>query len=135
MKRKRPIIFFWALILVPTLILSAFALHLLSNEQKRINQTGISALTDRVQTISETIHLTVETVQDNIASSLFELEQDNLLEVLISWEETNPLIRNVFIYNVDKKLEYPVQGMASTKEEQRFVTRFDSLFSGYYMFS
>ncbi len=130
MTSKRSIIFFWALILVPTLILSAFALHLLSNEQKRINQTGIGSLTDRAQTISETIHLTVETVQENIASSLLKLEQDNLLEGLISWEETNPLIRNVFIYNADKKLEYPLQGKASTEEEQRFMARYNSLFSG-----
>ncbi len=130
MTSKRSIILFWALILVPTLILSAFALRLLSNEQKRIDQTGITVLTDRAQTISETIHLTVETVQENIASSLLGLDQNNLLNVLVSWEEINPLIRNVFIYNSDKTLEYPVQGMASTREEQLFINRYDSLFSG-----
>ncbi len=130
MTSKRSIILFWALILVPTLILSAFALRLLSNEQKRINQTGLTVLTDRAQTISETIHLTIETVQENITSSLLELDQNNLMAVLISWEEINPLIRNVFIYNSDKTLEYPVKGMASTKEEQRFIARYNSLFSG-----
>jgi len=130
MTSKRSIILFWALILVPTLILSAFALRLLSNEQKRINQTGINTLTDRAQTISETIHLTVQTVQDNITASLLNLRPDVLLAELISWEETNPLIRNIFIFNSDKKLEYPVQGLASTKEEQRFINRYDSLFTG-----
>lgn len=130
MTSKRSIIIFWALFLVPTLIISGIAFRLLSHEQERINRAAIQALSERAKTISETIHITVEAVQENLTQSLLDIDQDNLQKTLLVWEETNPLVRNVFIYQKDRELEYPVRGMESTLEERRFITRYDSLFSG-----
>ena len=130
MTSKRSIIIFWALFLVPTLIISGIAFRLLSHEQERINRAAIQALSERAKTISETIHITVEAVQENLTQSLLDIDQDNLQKTLLVWEETNPLVRNVFIYQKNRELEYPVRGMESTLEERRFITRYDSLFSG-----
>ncbi len=130
MTSKRSIIIFWALFLVPTLIIAIIAFKLLSHEQERINRSAIDALSQRATLISETIHLTIETVQDNLTKSLFGLDSDKLIKKLIEWEETNPLVRNVFVYKNKKNLEYPVRGLESTLEQRRFIARYDSLFSG-----
>ncbi|MCD4676437.1 MAG: HAMP domain-containing histidine kinase [Desulfobacula sp.] len=130
MTSKRSIIIFWALFLVPTLIIAGIAFRLLAHEQDRINRSAIRVLSERVKNISETIHLTVEAVQENLTQSLLDIDQDNLQKTLVEWEETNPLVRNVFIYKNSRDLEYPVRGMESTLEERRFIFRYDSLFSG-----
>ncbi len=129
MKTKRSIIVFWALFLMPTLIIAGIAFKLLSHEQERINQSAINALSQRAEAISQTIHITIETIQDNLKQSLFDIDQNDLATTLLRWEGTNPLVRNVFIYK-NQDLEYPVKGMESTLEERRFITRYDALFSG-----
>ena len=130
MTSKRSIIIFWALFLVPTFIIAGIAARLLSHEQDRINRSAIHALSERANAISDTIHLTVEAVQENLTQSLLDIDQKNLQKTLLVWEETNPLVRNIFIYKKDRILEYPVRGMESTLEERRFISRYDSLFSG-----
>ena len=130
MTSKKTIIIFWALFLVPTLIIAIIAFKLLSHEQERINKSALDALSERATIISETIHLTIQAVQDNFTQSLLVLDQGKLEKKLIEWEETNPLVRNVFVYKKDKNLEYPVRGLESTLEERLFIARYDSLFSG-----
>ncbi|MBU1344442.1 MAG: HAMP domain-containing histidine kinase [Proteobacteria bacterium] len=130
MTSKRSIIIFWALVLVPTLIMAMVAFKLLSHEQERISQSAIHALSERAKTISETIHLTIEAVQENLQQSLLDIDPDQLKKNLMEWEATNPLVRNVFVYKMDKRLEYPVRGMESTLEERQFISRYDALFSG-----
>jgi len=129
MKTKRSIIVFWALFLMPTLIITGIAFKLLSHEQERINQSAINALSQRAEAISQTIHITIETIQDNLKQSLFDIDENDLVTTLLRWEGTNPLVRNVFIYK-NQDLEYPVKGMESTLEERRFITRYDALFLG-----
>ncbi len=130
MKRKRSILIFWALFLVPTLIITVAALNMLSHEQERINRSAVQSLTDRAEAISDTIHLTIETIQNNLSLSLQDLDEKTLKDKLIEWEESNPLVRNVFIFNSLKQLEYPVRGMESTLEERRFIARYEPFFSG-----
>ncbi len=129
MKNRRSIIVFWALFLVPTLIIAVIALQLLSHEQERINQSAINALSQRAKAVSQTIHITIETIQENLKQSLLSIDHKNLETTLLLWEETNPLVRNVFIRR-DQGLEYPVKGMESTFEERQFMARYDALFSG-----
>lgn len=127
---KRSIVLFWALFLVPTLIMAGVAFTLLSHEQERINKSSMQGLVEKAKTISETIHLTIEAVQENLTRSLLDIEQGNLLDTLLTWEKTNPLVRNVFIFQNGRELDYPVSGMESTPEERQFIVRYDSLFSG-----
>ena len=134
MTSKRSIIFFWALFFVPTLIMAAAAFRLLLHEQERINRANVEALTQQAQTIAQTIHLTLEGVRDNLTQSLRNLPADKIKENLLEWERINPLVRNVFIWDKEKKLIYPKQGMASTNEERLFTSRYAGLFSGRHRF-
>ncbi len=129
MRKKRSIIFFWALLLVPTLIMAGVAARLLYHEQERINRSNLLALTERAQTIAQSIHLTIEAVKDNLTQSLVIIPPEKLKPTLLDWEMTNPLVRNVFIFKRNT-LVYPVKGMASTLEERRFMARYDALFTG-----
>ncbi|MEX1313941.1 MAG: HAMP domain-containing sensor histidine kinase, partial [Desulfotignum sp.] len=126
----RSIIFFWALILVPTLFMSGAAYRLLSHEQDRISRSAQEALMERAAAISETIHVTVDTVKDNLVQSLMAIDPGVLKQTLQDWEKSNPLVRNVFVFDPEEKLIYPVKGMAATSEQRQFIARFDALFSG-----
>lgn len=130
MTKKRSIIIFWALFLVPTLITAGMAARLLWHEQERINQSAIAALSERAQAVCDSIHITIEAVQENLAQALLKIDSKNLKKNLFTWERTNPLVRNVFIYQQGRDLIYPVRGMESTLEERQFIDRYASLFSG-----
>jgi signal transduction histidine kinase len=130
MTRMRSIIFFWVLILVPSLFMSGAAYRLLSHEQERIGRAAQEAMMERAAAISETIHVTIETVKDNLIRSLVEIDPGLLKQTLLDWEKTNPLVRNVFVFEPGNKLIYPVKGMAGTPEQRQFIARFEALFSG-----
>jgi signal transduction histidine kinase len=57
------------------------------------------------------------------------IDPNTLIPVLVSWESDNPLVRNVFVWKKNRLL-YPVEGMASTPEERRFIGRYEALFTG-----
>lgn len=130
MTHRRSILFFWVLILVPTLVMSGAAYRLLSHEQERLNRSAREALMARAAAISETIHLTVDTVRDNLVQALMAIDPGKLGPTLQDWEKTNPLVRNVFIFEPKDTLIYPEKGMAATPEQQQFIARFHGLFSG-----
>lgn len=130
MTGRSSILIFWTLLLVPALILAGVAFRLLSHEQTRIRQTRDDTLLDQARVIARSIDLSLETVQGNLTASLVDIDPKDLEPRLISWEKHNPLIRNVFIYNPEKGLEYPEHTMAATREERQFSDRFSPLFSG-----
>ncbi|EFK10435.1 ATPase/histidine kinase/DNA gyrase B/HSP90 domain protein [delta proteobacterium NaphS2] len=128
--KKRSILFYWLLIFFPALIISISAFQLLSHEQERINRMAVASAEDRARTIGETLQITVEAVEDELLSSLREIPERDLENTLLGWEQSNPLIRNVFIWDRHSGLKYPASGLASTSEERQFIIRFDGLFSG-----
>lgn len=130
MTNKRLIILFWVLLMVPALIISAAALRLLLHEQERINRSVLVSLTDRARSVALAIHETVRGVEERLSQALVEIDPQHLQDTLLSWEQTNPLVRNVFIWQEDTLLSYPVEGMVSTREERDFMNRFESFFSG-----
>jgi signal transduction histidine kinase len=69
-------------------------------------------------------------VEVELQQALYEVPGQRLVDTLLEWEATNPLIRNVFVWDGATGLEYPPAGMAATAEERQFTDRFDGLFSG-----
>ena len=126
MQSRRFIILFWTLLLVPAVIISVVAFKLLLHEQERINRSTITSLTERARIIAQSIHITVKEVEESLSKALIDIDPDKLEPTLLFWEETNPLIRNVFIWEKQSLLKYPVKGMAATYEERQFVNRFDA---------
>lgn len=128
--KRRSIILYWLLLLVPTLLIGAAGIQLLRHEQERLNQVERSSALDRAEALAETLQITVEAVEYDIAEALRSIAHDGLIETLLEWEATNPLIRNVFTWKPGVGLQYPQPGNSATTEERRFVARYDALFSG-----
>ena len=127
---KRSILLYWMLILVPAVVISAAAFRLIYHEQERINGLAVASIEDRTETIGDTLQITVEAVEEELSRALLNIPEDKLQDTLLEWVDTNPLVRNVFIWDENSGLRYPVSGMASTSEERHFISRFDGLFSG-----
>ena len=127
---KRSILLYWMLILVPAVVISAAAFRLIYHEQERINGLAVASIEDRTETIGDTLQITVEAVEEELSRALLNIPEDKLQDTLLEWVDTNPLVRNVFIWDDNSGLRYPVSGMASTSEERHFISRFDGLFSG-----
>ena len=115
---------------MPTLLIAGAALHLLKNEQERIALAAVHGLSLQAAAVGESIHLTIETVQENLDQALLEIPRDAVQKELVRWEDTNPLVRNVFVWQPGKGLLYPPGGMASTSEERQFIDRYGELFQG-----
>ncbi len=128
--KKRTIISYWLIILIPTLLISFYFFKLLSHERERLENEALLTVKNQAEQIAETIRITMDTVEDELGNALINIDDRNLKEVLLSFEKTNPLVRNVFIYNNESGLKYPYKGISSTKEEKLFTQRYDAFFSG-----
>ena len=128
--KKRSIIYYWLLLLVPTFVIGIFAFQLLRHEQERINQEVRFSARDRAQAIAETLQITVAAVEDGLSEALCAIEDGRLTETLLEWEESNPLLRNVFVWRPKAGLQYPILGATMTLEEKKFSARYGALFSG-----
>ena len=128
--KKRSIILYWLLLLVPTFVIGIFAFRLIRHEQERIDQEVRFSARDRAQVIAETLQLTVAGVEDGLSEALCGIQGNRLTETLLEWEKGNPLLRNVFVWRPKVGLQYPMPGVSSTSEERRFRARYDALFSG-----
>ncbi len=128
--KKRAIIIYWLLMLIPAVAVCLAASRLLVHEQERIVQLGQTSRSERARTIAETLQITVDAVEVELQQALYKIPGHRLVDTLLEWEATNPLIRNVFLWDEATGLEYPLAGMASTVEERQFMDRFDGLFSG-----
>lgn len=128
--KKRTILFYWLFLLVPTCVIGVSAFYLILHEQERINQEALSSARDRARTIAEAIMLTVEAFEGEFTHALSVIPEDRLTKTLLTWEDSNPLVRNVFIWDRVQGLQYPPSGAAATAEEKRFAVRYHALFSG-----
>ncbi|MCP4682204.1 MAG: hypothetical protein GY864_07710, partial [Desulfobacterales bacterium] len=127
---KRLIILYWMLLLIPTIVISISVFHLLGHEQERINHAARSSAMERASSIAETLQVTIDAVEDELTETMFQIPAANLERTLLKWEESNPLVRNIFIWKPEGGLQYPLSGTAATNEERRFVARYMALFSG-----
>lgn len=129
MNKPKWFIIAWLLLLVPTLLLGVGALRLLQGEQARLVDSSRLAAADRVQAIAGNIDLAIDEVQDGLLDTLRSLPQPNLFEQLNDWKRTNPLVRNVFIWQSGHGLLLPDPEQPAGEEEAAFVRRYLPLFS------
>jgi len=127
---KRSIIFFWLLLLIPTLLVAAGAFRLLRHEQARLDTVRVSAARDRGGALADSLQITLSEIKEMLLVSLQAVEPERLVETLGAWEAENYLVRNVFVWEPDKGLVFPEPGAGTTNEEKSFINRYDALFSG-----
>ena len=131
MTNRKKIILYWILLIIPSAIIVGVSFQLIRHEQERINQSALASLTDRSTAVSEYIRITVKDVETALTESLFNIPENAVKRTLLAWAETNPLVRNVFICDANKRRPiYPTSGKESTNEEQLFLQRYERLFSG-----
>lgn len=127
--KSRAIVLYWLLLLVPTLGAGLFMLQLLRHEGERLALTETAALQNKARVLADEIALTVDEAKDGLIETLRVIPSTNL--ELSHWERANPLIRNVFVWDVArKKLVQPDEQNGITGEQSAFVRRYADLFAG-----
>ena len=127
---KRAIIFFWLLLLIPTLLIAAGAMRLLRHEQARIDALRVTAAREMGGALGDTLQITISEIKAELLASLQAIAPEHREATLGAWAAENYLVRNVFIWDPEQGLQLPSPAQGITREEQRFIDRFDALFSG-----
>lgn len=126
--KSRAIFFCWLLLLVPTLAAGGLLLALLQREQARIGRAVADDARERSALVAESVALAVNDVEEDMIRALREVPPEHLREVLLDWQATHPLVRNVFMWHPVDGLALP-DASALTGEEHRFIERYDALFN------
>jgi len=127
---KRAIIFFWLLLLVPTLLIAAGAMRLIRHEQDRLDAMRVTTAREMGGTLADSLQITIAEIKEELLTSLRAAVPDQLARTLRTWETENYLVRNVFIWDPRRGLQLPDPGAGTTNEEKRFISRYEALFSG-----
>lgn len=128
--KKRFVILFWLLLLVPTFLISAALFQLLRNEQVRMVEAVYSTASERARSIAETIQLTTKGVQQTVTQALLVLPPDDLKVQLLGFGRATDLVSNPFIWSPQQGLLFPGPEDTLSAGEERFVERYRALFSG-----
>lgn len=129
---KRAIIFFWLLLLIPTLLIAAGATRLLRHEQARIDAMRVTMAREMGGTLADSLQITIAEIKAELLASLRAVAPGQLVQTLRSWETENYLVRNVFIWEPRRGLRLPDPQAGTTNEEKSFINRYEALFSGRY---
>ena len=125
-------IWYWLLLLIPTLAAGIFMLRLLRHDGERLALVETAAQRDRARALADNIALSVDDAKEGLLEALRDLPATNRVEALRAWERTNPLIRNVFLWKTaTKALQYPGAAYGVTREQSGFIRRYADLFSGH----
>lgn len=122
----------WLLLLIPTLMLGVGALYLLKGEDARLASSARATASDRIAAIAGNLDLAIAEVKDALIETLRSLPHNGFMQqsdLLEDWKHSNPLVRNVFIWEQGRGLRYPDPEMPSSDEEADFVRRYLSLFA------
>jgi signal transduction histidine kinase len=126
---KTRLLIAWLLLLIPTLILGVGALRLLENEESRLIGQAKETARSRVLAIADSIDVSVTEVKNGLLDTLRSLPQRSLIEQLDDWKRTNPLVRNVFVWQQGRGLLHPDPEQPASDEEAIFIRRYLMLFA------
>ena len=127
---SRRIFLYWLLLLVPTLVVGAGAIHLLRREQARLAERGAyadearrAAIAARARLIVENVELLVGEVEAGLLDALAVEPGGDLDSFLEEWEKTNPLVRTAFRATAAGRMVWP-DVRTSDEEARGFLRRF-----------
>jgi signal transduction histidine kinase len=129
MLKSRLIILAWLLLLVPTLLLGVGALRLLQSEEARLLSSQRAAASDRASAIAANFDLAIDEVQDGLQGTLRRFAPEDLAQQLHAWKRSNPLVRNIFVWQQGRGLLDPNPEQPASDEESAFVRRYLPLFA------
>ncbi len=129
---RSKLIIIWLLLLIPTLMLGFGALYLLKGEEARLASSARETANDRISAIAGNLDLAIGEVKDGLIETLSNLPYNGFMQqtdLLEEWKRSNPLVRNVFIWEKGRGLLYPDPKKPSSDEEAAFVRRYLPLFA------
>lgn len=126
---KTRLIIAWLLLLIPTLILGIGALRLLENEESRLTGQARETAQSRILAIADNLNVSITEVQNGLLDTLRNLPREDLVEQLDDWKRTNPLVRNVFVWQQGRGLLHPDPEQPASDEESIFIRRYLMLFA------
>jgi len=127
---RKALIVYWLLLLIPTVAIGAAALRLLTHEEERLEQLQRAAIQERADVVAADIALAVDEVKAEFMAHLLAIPEESLRDGLRMWQQTAPLVRNVFIWRPGERVVLPNPDRPATAEEGRFLRRYELLFSG-----
>jgi signal transduction histidine kinase len=128
--RTRAILLYWLLLLGPALALGLGAWRLLERESERLAGEARLAALDRAQAAADSMRAAVAAVQQDLLAALQQIPGDRLIPTLEDWQDRNPLVRNVFVWDPGRGLLHPPAQAPGNREEAQFLARYEGLFSG-----
>lgn len=129
--KSRAILLYWLLLLAPTLGAGVFMLRLLRHEGERLAMAETAAVQNRARVMADEIALLVDDTRDGLMETLRALPPAKIADSLRAWEDANPLVRNVFVWDdTARRLVLPDADTGVTSEQTGFIRRYGELFSG-----
>jgi len=127
--RHHRLLIAWLLLLVPTLLLGVGALRLLDSEEARRSADLRQAAQARVESLADQLDLGIAEVQEGLMTTLQQLAGGDAVAALDDWNRSNPLVRNVFVWEKGRGLLFPDPERPASDEEAQFVRRYLTLFA------
>ncbi len=119
------------MILIPALLVSGSMIFLLQRERRNIGKQIKNNAFERVEGIAESLRIAVNGICGELSASLNDLPPPpNRLPILKQWRDSDPMIRNVFIWQPPGKLIYPEINETTSDNEKYFAARYRPFFSG-----
>lgn len=128
--KRTAVIIYWLILLVSALAVGAGAFRLLLRERGRLESAGLAAARGRAQLLADEVALSVQELEQKLGENLAALPSAERVAALSEWERNNPLIRNAFVLDGRGAVVYPDPGEPMTGEQERFLRRYEALFSG-----
>ena len=128
--KRTAVIFYWLVLLASALAVGAGAFRLLLRERGRLETAGREAAQGGAQLLADEVALSVQELEQKLGENLAAIPPADRAATLSGWERNNPLIRNAFVLDARGAVVYPAPGEPMTGEQERFLRRYESLFSG-----
>ena len=123
------LVLYWILLLAPAMLLGGWAFRLLGHERERMERQVREAAGLRAEAAAGAVRAAVTLAERELTGMLRALPAGGEEARLAELRETHPLVRNAFVWQRGVGVVYPRAG-ESTSEERRFLSRYESLFSG-----
>lgn len=116
-------IFWWLALTLSALVLGGSALLLLKRERAHLRSAWRETEEGKIQIVADRLTSTVMLVQDELGTAL----ANGAWENLDGLEQTNPMVRNVFVFDPQtRNLRRPLAVAPATNEERGFLRRYET---------
>lgn len=116
---------------LPGLLLGLAGLRMIENERTHLSGAAIDAASLAASQLADRVRETVSSVESEVISAIGNSADDgvNAAAYLRETAETNPFVRNAFLWSETNGVILPEQKSA-TADEKAFLARYAKLFSG-----